>query len=246
VVIPEFFMHLLILGFVVLALACAIAHAVAPQSQRTVRSAITPFNRNPGRHAGFMQRIEQGPVGLLFLGDSIMDAWPLSATDTWESFLPFQVADFGISGERTEDVLWRITNGELDGIAPKAVVIMIGTNNIGHFEDERPAWAAAGVRLIVDTVRATLPQAKILLLAVFPRGASANDSMRMRTVAINDIIRTYADGSHVTYLDLSSKFLDEHGNLPTHTFPDQLHPNAHGYRVWHAAMWPVLRPMLQS
>ena len=99
---------------------------------RTEESAVTPVDRNPLRHAQFLYRLKEGKVGLLFLGDSITDGWPRGGEWTWLKFAPYEPADFGVSGERTEDVLWRITNGELDGISPKVTVLMIGTNNVGQ------------------------------------------------------------------------------------------------------------------
>lgn len=222
--------------------ATATAGEAAP---RTPDSATTPVDRNPKRHEGFLKRIKEGPVDLLFLGDSITDGWPGRSKETWAKFAPYHPADFGVSGERTEDVLWRITNGELDGIAPKAVVIMIGTNNIGHFADEKPEWVAAGVKKILTTVHEKLPAAKILLLGVFPRGATADDRLRKQVVAINALIKDFHDGKVVTYLDLSGKFLDPQGNLPKEIMPDSLHPNAKGYEIWYDAMWPVLEPMLK-
>jgi beta-glucosidase len=219
--------------------------AAADAQPRTPESSTTPNNRNPKRHDGFMARIKQGPVGLLFLGDSITDGWPGKAKDTWAKFAPYNVADFGVGGERTEDVLWRITNGELDGIDPKAVVIMIGTNNIGHFNDEKPEWVAAGVKKIIETVEAKLPKAKILLLGVFPRGATKDDAKRQKVDAINAIIKDFGDGKTVTYLDVGPKFLDAQGNLPKDIMPDALHPNAAGYQIWYDTMWPVLEPLLK-
>jgi lysophospholipase L1-like esterase len=225
--------------------AGAVLQAAEPPAPRTPESSTTPNNRNPKRHDGFMARLKQGPVGLLFLGDSITDGWPGKAKDTWAKFDSYHPADFGVSGERTEDVLWRITNGELDGIDPKAVVIMIGTNNIGHFNDEKPEWVAAGVKKILAVVHEKLPKAKILLLGVFPRGATKDDSKRQRVDAINALIKDFNDGKVVTYLDIGPKFLDAQGNLPKEIMPDALHPNAQGYQIWYDAMWPVLEPMLK-
>jgi beta-glucosidase len=221
------------------------APALEAADPRTPESAVTPNNRNPKRHEAFLARIKEGPVGLLFLGDSITDAWPKRSPDTWARFAPWQPADFGISGERTEDVLWRITNGELDGIDPKAVVVMIGTNNIGHFPDEKPEWVAVGVKKILEVVHGKLPKARILLLGVFPRGAAPDDRLRKQVVAINALIEDLHDGKVVTYLDLGATFLDPQGNLPKDIMPDALHPNPKGYQLWYDAMWPVLEPLLK-
>ena len=122
---------------------------------------------------------------------------------------------------------------------------MIGTNNIGHFGDEKPEWAAAGVKKIVDTVRAKLPKAKILLLGVFPRGGKNSDA-RQKVEAINAIIAKLGDGQTVQYLDISKKFLDANGEIPKDIMPDGLHPNEKGYDIWYNAMWPTLEKLLRG
>ncbi|RYD77452.1 MAG: hypothetical protein EOP84_15520, partial [Verrucomicrobiaceae bacterium] len=153
-------------------------------------------------------------------------------------------ANFGIGGDRTEHLLWRITNGELDGIKPKVTVLMIGTNNIGHFNDEKPEWAAAGVKKIVETIHSKLPETKVLLLGVFPRG-TPDSAHRKAVEEINKIIAGLDDGKKTRYLDISKNFLDENGNIPADVMPDKLHPNAKGYDIWHKAMWPVLSEMMR-
>lgn len=211
---------------------------------RTPEDAVTPFNRNPNRHAEFMFRKTQGEIGLLFLGDSITDGWPRRGEWSWLKFAPYKPADFGISGERTEDVLWRITNGELDGINPKVTVLMIGTNNIGHFPNEEPAWAAAGIAKIVETIHQKLPNTKVLLLSVFPRSAK-NSVFRQKTEAINEIISKLDNGKTTRYLDITKVFQDAQGEIPKDIMPDGLHPNAYGYDLWYNAMNPLLSEMLK-
>ena len=201
---------------------------------RTAEDSLTPTVKDPKRHEQFLARIKQGPVGLLLLGDSITDFWPGRGKESWEKLAPYHPADFGISADRTEHVLWRITNGELDGIAPKVVMIMIGTNNIGHFQEEQPEWAAAGVKKIVETVHAKLPETKVLLLSVFPRDRK-NSSARQKVEAINEIISKLDDGNKTRYLDVSKCFLDADGEIPKDIMPDGLHPNAHGYDLWYEA-----------
>lgn len=236
--------YFLALALPVSSFAQAPAPSPTPKPPRTPESAVTPGRENLRRHAQFMDRIKDGPVGILFLGDSITDGWPRIGERTWLKFAPYQPANFGISGETTEQVLWRITNGELDGIQPKVVVIMIGTNNIGQFADEKPEWAAAGIKKIIDTVQAKLPEAKILLLGVFPRGNKDSDQ-RAKVNAINAIISGYGDGSRVRYLDIGPKFLDAEGEIPADVMPDLLHPNAKGYGIWFDAMNPTLQEMLK-
>jgi beta-glucosidase len=217
----------------------------APEKPRTPESAVTPEPHVPARHEEFMKRKEQGPINLLFIGDSITDFWPRKAAATWQKFEPYQPADFGVSGDRTEHVLWRIEHGELDGLKPKATVIMIGTNNVGHFTDEKPEWAAAGVKKILDEVHKRMPETKVLLLGVFPRDA-AGSPKRQAVEAINNIISTYANGKDTIYLDIGDKFLDDKGELPKDVMPDKLHPSEKGYQIWYDAMWPTLDKMLNS
>lgn len=233
---------LLSLFLVFIRLLPASAHA----EPRTESSAITPSVKDPNRHEGFLNRIKEGPIGILFLGDSITDGWPGGGKDSWDKFAPYHPADFGISVDRTEHVLWRITNGELDGITPnpKVVVIMIGTNNIGHFGDEKPEWAAGGVKAIVDTVRQKLPDSKILLLAIFPR-ENHDSPNRLRVNEVNKIIAHLDDGKTIRYLDFGAKYLDENGDVRRDLMPDQLHPNAQGYEIWYEAMEPLLKEMMQ-
>ena len=239
----KFFLGFLTGGILIASLAVSCGQTPTPKPPRTPETAITPGRENLKRHAVFMDRIKSGPVGVLFLGDSITDGWPKTGEYTWLKFAPHNPANFGISGETTEQVLWRITNGELEGIDPKAVVIMIGTNNVGQFADEQPEWAAAGVKKIVETVKEKLPKAKILLLGVFPRGTK-DSAARARVEAINKVISGYAGGP-VTYLDIGAKFLDANGEIPDDVMPDKLHPNAKGYQIWYDAMIPTLEPLLK-
>ena len=215
-----------------------------PPPPRTAENSVTPVNRNASRHQGFLDRMKEGHIDLLFLGDSITDFWPRVGEFTWLKFARYNPADFGISGERTEDVLWRIGHGELDGIAPKVTVLMIGTNNIGQHKDEKPEWAAAGVKTIVATIHEKLPQTKVLLLAVFPRGPK-NGPLRGEVDAINAEIAKLADGKTTVYLDLGPVFLDAQGEIPHAVMADGLHPTAKGYELWYDGMRPTLDEMMQ-
>lgn len=229
-----------------LAQAPAATPTPTPRPPRTPESAITPpaVPRNPKRHEQFMFRKTQGEIGLLFLGDSITDGWPRTGEWSWLKFAPYKPADFGISGERTEDVLWRITNGELDGINPKVTVMMIGTNNFGHFPDEKPEWVAAGVAKLVETIHEKLPNTKLLLLGIFPRD-NPNTPNRLKITEANALISKLHDGKKTWYLDITKVLLDEQGAIPRDVMPDLLHPNAHGYDLWYNAMEPVLKELLK-
>ena len=201
------------------------------------------------RHEEFVAIATQGGVDVLFMGDSITDFWRNRGSKVWaQYYAPRHAANFGISGDRTEHVLWRIDNGELDGIKPKVVVLMIGTNNTGREKDGKPRNTvpeiAAGVTAVVNDIRTKLPDSKILLLGVFPRG-HLDDLQRSQVALINTIIAKLDDGKTVKFLDISPSFLEADGTLPTSIMPDLLHPNEHGYQIWADAMEPTLAEMLK-
>ena len=212
---------------------------------RTPSDPITPAMKDQQRHADFLFRKSEGKIGLLFLGDSLTDFWPRRGESSWLKFAPYQPADFGISGDRTEHLLWRIANGELDGISPKVTVLMIGTNNVGLPTNDSVESAAAGVKKVVEAIREKLPKTKILLMGVLPRGATAVDPQRQKNAALNKAIAGLADGKQIRYLDISQNFLDADGNLPQETVPDGVHPNARGYDIWYAAIQPVLEELMR-
>jgi lysophospholipase L1-like esterase len=212
---------------------------------------LTPasVNRDPDdpgglkRHEGFVEIAKKGDVDVLFLGDSITDAWRGGAAKpTWEKyFVPAKAANFGISGDRTQHVLWRIKHGELDGIKPKVAVLMIGTNNIGS---DSAAQIAEGIAAIVKTIRDKSPSTKVLLLAVFPRGEKAGNPGRTKIAEINKTIAKLDDGSHVRYVDIGPKFLEKDGSLTKEIMPDFLHLSAKGYEIWGDAINPTVQEML--
>jgi len=200
-------------------------------------------------HDAFLERGKQGGIDLLFLGDSITQGWS-KAPEVWKQFYEkYHPANFGIGGDRTEHVLWRIEKGELDGIKPKVVVLMIGTNNSGLHTAEQ---IAAADRKIVEEIRHKLPETKILLLAIFPRGprkgtdGSLDDGVkRMEKIqAVNAELAKLDDGKTVRFLNINEKFLAD-GKIPDDVMPDQLHPNAKGYQIWAEAMQPLLDEMMK-
>jgi len=212
---------------------------------RKPTDAVGEVNRNPRRHEAFLAEIKKGdPHDLLFIGDSITDFWPSRGKDSWAKFADYKPLDLGISGECTEDVLFRLNHGELDGYTPKAVVIMIGTNNLGHYGDEKPEWVAPGVEKIVKTVRNKFPDTHILLLGIFPRGL-ANSAAREHVEATNALLAKATFDDKTKYLDIGKKFLDDKGELPPAIMPDKLHPSDKGYTIWYDAMWPTLSEMLK-
>jgi lysophospholipase L1-like esterase len=228
--------------------------ASAPGTNAVVENTATnPVPRDAGwvkRHEGFVQEAQKGGIDLLFLGDSITDFWRYRGSNVWNQYYaPRHAANFGISGDRTQHVLWRIDHGELDGIHPKVVVLMIGTNNTGKERDRQTPRntvpeTVAGVRAVVNDVRARLPDSRILLLAVFPRG-TLDDPQRAQVALVNTLIAKLDDGRMVKFLDIGPGFLDFDGTLPRSLMPDLLHPNAQGYRIWAEAMEPTLDAMLK-
>lgn len=206
------------------------------------------------QHASFLERGRSGPVDLLFLGDSITAGWS-RVPHIWDRYYGHRrAANFGIGGDRTQHVLWRIENGELDAISPKAVVLMLGTNNSGSHSAEE---IVAAMEKLVGVIRTKLPETKVLLLAVFPRGArkdaegritpaaEADAARRMQTLAeANAGLARLADGRHVRFLDIGGVFLGQDGRIPFSIMPDQLHLSPAGYQLWADAMEPLLSEML--
>ncbi len=212
---------------------------------RTPDDASTPKLFKLNRHQGFLKRKAEGPIGLLFLGDSITDGWPHKGGDTWAAFAPFQPADFGVSAIRTEGILWNITNGELDGISPKAAVLLIGINNILQCPDEKPEWVSSGIRKIVQTIHQKLPDTKVLLLGIFPARNPGNHPARAKITEVNKLIAKLDDGGKTRFLDIGKIFLTADGEVNTDLMPDALHPNAKGYKLWYEAMIPTLTEMMK-
>jgi lysophospholipase L1-like esterase len=193
-------------------------------------------------HQSFVKRAQEGSVDLLFLGDSITQGWG-GARKTWDRFYgPRKAANFGIGGDRTQHVLWRIQNGELKGIEPKVVVLMIGTNNAS---DNSADEIAQGVTAIVSELRERLPKTKVLLLAVFPRSQKPSP-VRDKLKLVNEKIAKLDDGSNVHYLDIGKAFLNDDGTISKEIMPDYIHLTPRGYRLWADAMEPTLWSMLDE
>ena len=207
---------------------------------------ITPVIKNEGfkkRHDGFVEIAKKGDADLLFMGDSITDGWRGGGKKVWDAtFAPLKAINFGIGGDQTQHVLWRIENGELEVIKPKLMVLMIGTNNGGDSKED----VALGITTIVKETQKRLPDTKILLLAIFPRGEKAeNNKGRAKNMEVNQIIQKQYEGDKmVKYMDIGDKFLDEKKDLPKDIMPDFLHPNAKGYQIWADAILPTVKDMM--
>ena len=202
-------------------------------------------------HDSYVARAKQGQIDLLFLGDSITAGWQWDqgGLNVWNQYYaPRRASEFGIGYDRTQNTLWRIEHGELDGIKPKVVVLLIGTNNAGNEDDGKPRNTTpeivAGVTTLVKELRARLPASKVLLLGIFPRGEK-NDPVRAQVQDVNSQLARLDDGKTVKFLDLGSKFLETDGTLSRDIMPDLLHPNERGYRIWAQAMEDTLAGMMK-
>lgn len=226
------------------------AEPPAPARAAGAHSAVTPA---PREHEGWMQRhrsfneraargARHGDIGVVFLGDSITQGWEGPGAEVWaRKFAPLGAVNFGISGDRTQHVLWRLRNGNLEGLAspaegaaPRAVVLMIGTNN-SNGEDNTAEEIAEGVGAIVAEVRERLPETRVLLLGIFPRGQHPNPQ-REKIARANEIIAGLADGDAVRYLDIGPVFLEMDGSISPEVMPDALHLSPMGYELWAASI----------
>ena len=188
------------------------------------------------RHNLINDRAKAGNIDLLFIGDSITHGWEGAGKEVWEKqFGKRHPMNAGIGGDRTQHVLWRLDNGNIAGIKPKAIVIMIGTNNSNR-DDHTGEEIGAGITAIVKKLRDKLPESKILVLAIFPRGGDVKNEavikQRAKNAKASEIASKLADGKMVHYLDIGPKFLDKDGNLPKDIMPDFLHLSMQGYQIW--------------
>ena len=223
---------------------------VKSESPASEKITTTPVAREapwwPQRHeAKLKAKKKMGQVDLLMIGDSITQSWEGRGKGVWKKYYSARKPlNIGFSGDRTEHVIWRLQNGEMDDITPKLAVVMIGTNNTGHRMDAAED-TAAGVKEVLNEVKKRSPKTKILLVGVFPRGQKPADEKRVRNEELNKIIKTYADEKQIWYLDVADKFLDEDGVLPKELMPDFLHPNRKGYQIWAAAMEPMIKKLME-
>ena len=242
-----------------IAILAGTALALAAHSQTPVdASAAIPKEGNQRffeLHESFLTRAKSGPIGLLFIGDSITEGWR-KAPHIWDHyFARYDAANFGIGGDQTQHVIWRIENGELDGISPKVVVLMIGTNNSAQHTGDQ---IAAADEKIVKIIREKIPGVKVLLLAIFPRDARRTPDGQITDAAIADAAKRVAaitranallakldDGANVRFLNINEQFLGKDGRIPWTIMPDQLHPSPTGYQAWADAMMPTLEAMMR-
>jgi len=182
-------------------------------------------------HESFVALAKKGEAQVVFLGDSITAGWNGQKALFDKEYAQYKAVNFGIGGDRVQHVLWRVETGEFEGIKPKVVVLMIGTNNSGTAENS-PEQIAAGIKNIIAAIHRRSADTKVLLLAIFPRGAGeANNPGRTKNKAVNALIAKFDDGQKVRYLDIGAKFLTADGTLEKSVMPDLLHLNAVSYQI---------------
>jgi lysophospholipase L1-like esterase len=230
----------------------ALASAAQPSPRADVPAPRTDSN-SAIAHRELLAKRTQGRIDLYFEGNSITRRW--GATDypdmlaNWrENFFGWNAADFGWGGDRTENILWRLEQGELDGVHPKAIVLLAGTNNVGR-EPGGPAEVeniTRGVRAVVEQLRRRAPGATIILTAIFPRNDNPRDPLAVipEIRAINANLATLADGNAVRWLDINDRLADADGRLHPGLFMDALHPTVKGYQIWADALRPILTEVL--
>ncbi len=210
--------------------------------ERLILSRPAPrWGRWSDRFESFNARVKKGDVGMLIIGDSITHWFDTTGRPTWDKYYaPRRAVNLAISGDRTEHILWRLENGNIDGIDPKLAVLMIGTNN--HLSSP-PEITARDIRLIVEKIRRELPETKVLVLAIFPRGDNDSDGARQTNEKVNKLIADIGDGDQVHFLDMNQTFLNGR-RLRREFMPDGTHPSAEGYAAWAEAMEPTVRKLL--
>ena len=202
-------------------------------------------------HAQLLEKAKQGRIDIYFVGDSIVRRWgaldyPELLANWKQNFHGWNAANFGWGADRTQNILWRLENGELDGVAPKVIVLLAGTNNVGAQprDEQTIEEITRGVNAILELCRRKSPSATIVLMAIFPR----NDNMAvMPTIdRINQKLATLADGKRVRFLSINDRLADANGTLVEGVLNerDKLHPTLKGYQIWADALKPIFREAL--
>jgi len=219
------------------------ACASKSRGDSTQRKNQKAFQRFQDLHAGFVRRVKEGPMDILFIGDSLTEYWQLEGQRVWEAeYKKWKPANFGISGDTTSGVLMRLQIGEMDGAKPKVTVLLIGTNDLSV--GVKPRTIADNIKQIVHLIKKKSPDTNVVLLGLFPRGLP-DDRVRQQITEVNDSIATMDNGKDVRYLDLGKNFMSKNGELPLDIMPDTLHLSAKGYKIWADGMRPLLSEYLK-
>jgi lysophospholipase L1-like esterase len=205
-------------------------------------SAVRPVPHALEEHERLLRITQGGAAGVVFLGDSLTSRWATAGKAIWDRlFAPLDAVNFGVGEDRVENVLWRVQNGELDGLRPRAVVLLIGTNNLGH---NTPGQLTEGMALLLREIRQRQPRAAVLLLGLLPRASAASSPMRDRIREVNRRLADLAVGERIHFRDVGAVLLEKDRTLSAETAPDELHLSAEGYRRLGEAIRPALAALL--
>jgi len=190
-----------------------------------------------------------GPCDVVFIGDSITQGWEGAGKNVWAKFYGNRKClNFGVGGDRTEHVLWRFEHGQLDGLKPKAAVLMIGTNNSNKNKDGTEQYSELeileGVQAIVKQIRTRLPDTKLIVLGIFPRYKTFS-TQRGKVLQVNQALEKLADNKDIFYIDFGSQLIESDGSITPEMMKDALHPGEKGYQIWAEAIEPKLKELLQ-
>lgn len=231
------------------ALASASSAAPEPVTAPAANTAIVPAPRtDPGileRQAECLRRVrETERANVIFLGDSITQGWEGGGSEHWaRAFAPLGALNLGVSGDRTENVLWRLEQAPLGKLRPQAIVLLIGTNNLGH-GTHTGEQTLAGIQRVIATVRAQAPEARLFVLEVFPRGERFN-AMRGELAQLNQALRAQQAALGCETLALGDRWVQPDGSIRTSDMPDHLHLSPSAYGQWADALEPVLRAAMR-
>ena len=198
------------------------------------------------RHETFLKQAEDKTIPLLFLGDSIMQGWAEAGKKAWDAaFAPLGAVNFGIGGDEVQHVLWRVQNGETEGLSPELVVVLIGTNNIGN-GGHSGVDTAEGIKHLVSVLREKMPESEILLHKIFPRDQESGTPFRREIAALNQSISPLKEQPRVTLIDVNHLFLEDDGTIAVSSMPDFLHLSSKSYHRWAEILLPEVKRLMKQ
>jgi lysophospholipase L1-like esterase len=235
-------------GLAIVVVACSVAYGQtnpSPGTNACIISVPRTDERGTNRYVQLCQRVKdcQGQAGVIFLGDSITQAWEVEGKEVWAKYYaPRHALNLGIGSDRTQHVLWRLEHGHLADLKPKVVVVLIGVNNIPD-DSYTPGMVLEGVTAVVQKLRAKLPETKIILLGIFPFHEDFHPQ-RAKALQVNQSLHKLDDGQWVHYLDFGYLFIQPDGKISKDMMPDFVHLTPTGYQLWAEAMEPKLAELL--
>jgi len=237
--------NLVITAFVLTAAATLLGQTTpAP----TPNQCTQPVPRDGQAHERFLalnERVKESgsQAEVIFVGDSITQGWEGNGKEVWEKYYaPRHAINLGIGSDHTQHVLWRLENGNLEGLKPKVAVVLIGVNNVPD-TNNTPRQVLEGVTAVVNRIREKLPETKVLLLGMFPFREDFN-LQRAKALQVNQALRKLDDGKTIFFLDIGHLFIQSDGKISRDIMRDFLHPTAEGYRIWAEAMEPKLAELI--